>query len=167
MQQNLTQLPCGLRASYGLRVATPNDYEFLAILYATTRSDELDRAGFPMDQRAAFCHMQFEAQQRHYRLYFARAHDQVVISNDSLIGRVLVARAPDEIFLVDIALMPASRNLGIGSHIVATLIAESKALVCPLRLYAEKNSRAQALYLRFGFTITGEEGVHDLMELNA
>ena len=158
MQQNL---------NYQLRLASPSDYEFLAMLYATTRSDELDRAGFPFDQRAAFCRMQFEAQQRHYRLYFARAHDQVVMQNESVIGRVLVARASDEIFLIDIALMPANRNLGIGSHIVETLIAESKALVCPLRLYAEKNSRARALYLRFGFTITGEEGVHDLMELNA
>ena len=154
-------------SNYVLRSADPSDYEFLAILYATTRSDELDRAGFPLDQRAAFCRMQFEAQQHHYRHYFARAHDQIVLLNDQMIGRVLVARAPDEIFLVDIALMPNYRNLGIGSQLVANLIAERKALACPLRLYAEKNSRAQALYFRFGFVVTGDEGMHELMELNA
>jgi ribosomal protein S18 acetylase RimI-like enzyme len=153
--------------NYVLRPADPSDYEFLAILYATTRSDELDRAGFPLDQRAAFCRMQFEAQQHHYRLYFARAQDQIVLLNDHVIGRLLVARAPDEIFLVDIALLPDFRNLGIGSQLVANLIAESKAKACPLRLYAEKNSRAQALYLRFGFVVTGDEGVHELMELNS
>jgi ribosomal protein S18 acetylase RimI-like enzyme len=154
-------------SNYVLRSAEPSDYEFLAILYATTRSDELDRAGFPVDQRAAFCRMQFEAQQHHYRQYFARAHDQIVLLNDHVVGRVLVARAPDEIFLVDIALLPDYRNLGIGSQLVANLIAESKAQACPLRLYAEKNSRAQALYLRFGFVVTGDEGMHELMELMA
>ena len=153
-------------SNYVLRSAEPSDYEFLAILYATTRSDELGRAGFPVDQRAAFCRMQFEAQQHHYRLYFARAHDQIVLLNDHVIGRVLVARAPDEIFLVDIALLPDYRNLGIGSQLVANLIAESKAQACPLRLYAEKNSRARALYLRFGFVVTGDEGLHELMELS-
>lgn len=155
------------RQPYKLRAALPGDYGFLAVLYASTRSDELERAGFPIEQRAFFCRMQFEAQQHHYRLYFARAHDQIVLLNDHMIGRVLVARAPDEIFLVDIALLPDYRNLGIGSKLVANLIAESKAQACPLRLYAEKNSRAQALYLRFGFIVTGDEGMHELMELNA
>ena len=158
MQQNL---------NYALRAAVPSDYEFLAALYATTRSDELDRAGFPMAQRAGFCRMQFEAQQHHYRLYFARAQDQIVLLNELMIGRVFVARAPDEIFLVDIALMPDYRGLGIGSQFLSRLIAESRLQMCPLRLYAEKNSRAQALYLRFGFSVTGDEGVHDLMELSA
>ncbi len=152
--------------NYILRDAQPSDYEFLAILYATTRSDELDRAGFPLDQRVAFCRMQFEAQQRHYRLYFARARDQIVMLDDHVIGRILITRAPDEVFLVDIALMPEYRNQGIGSHLVANLIAESKSNNCPLRLYAEKNSRAQTLYLRFGFNVIGDEGVHELMELS-
>ncbi len=156
MQQNVT---------FSLRDAMPSDYEFLAALYATTRSDELDRAGFPLDQRGAFCRMQFEAQQHHYRMYFARASDQIVLLGKRAIGRLLVTRAPDEIFLVDVALMPEDRNLGIGSQLVEGLIAECKPNSCPLRLYAEKNSRAQALYLRFGFIVTGDEGVHDLMEL--
>lgn len=157
MQQNFH---CSLRESM------PSDYEFLVILYATTRSDELDRAGFPHDQRAAFCRMQFEAQQHHYRMYFARASDQIVLKDGCDIGRILITRAPDEIFLVDIAIMPEYRNLGIGSRLVASLVAESKSIDCPLRLYAEKNSRAQALYLRFGFKVIGDEGVHDLMELS-
>ena len=107
--------------NYSLRDALPSDYEFLAILYATTRSDELDRASFPLDQRATFCRMQFEAQQRHYRMYFARASDQIVMLNNQVIGRILIARAPDEIFLVDIALMPEYRNRGIGTDLVTRL----------------------------------------------
>lgn len=149
---------------YVVRPAVPQDREFLAQLYASTRADELERAGFPLDQRAAFCRMQFEAQQHHYALYFARAVDTLLEVDGVPIGRELLARAADELFLVDIALLPEFRGRGIGSQRLALLIDESRALGCPIRLYAEQGSRAEALYRRHGFVVTGEEGVHFLME---
>lgn len=147
-----------------MRPATPDDHEFLAFLYATTRADELDRAGFPHDQREAFCRMQFNAQQHHYGLYFKRARDTIFELDGLPIGREMIARAADELFLVDIALLPEFRNRGIGSHRLQLLIEESRALGCPIRLYAEQGSGAQALYQRHGFVVTGEEGVHFMME---
>lgn len=145
-------------------MASPDDLEFLARLYATTRADELARAGFPVEQRAAFCRMQFNAQQHHYALYFARAVDSVLEIDGVAVGRELLARAADELFLVDIALLPEFRGRGIGSHRLALLIEESRVLNCPIRLYAEQGSRAEALYRRHGFVVTGEEGVHFMME---
>lgn len=149
---------------YAVRPANPDDLEFLARLYATTRSDELDRAGFPLEQRDAFCRMQFTAQQYHYATYFARAHDSIIEIGQQAIGRELVARAADELFLVDIALLPEFRNRGIGSHRLRLLIEESRRLACPIRLYAEQGSGAEALYRRHGFLVTGIEGLHVLME---
>jgi len=147
-----------------VRPARPEDHEFLALLYATTRADELEQAGFPVEQRAQFCRMQFDAQQHHYTLYFARARDTIIELDGHAIGRELIARAADEIFLVDIALLPAFRNRGIGSHRLRLMIAESRKLGCPIRLYAVQGSGAEALYRRHGFVVTGEEGVHFLME---
>lgn len=155
----MTALP-----NYRVRPARPEDLEFLACLYASTRADELEWAGFPLDQRDAFCRMQFNAQQHHYALYFARAVDTLIEVDGVAIGRELLARAADELFLVDIALLPEFRNRGIGSHRLALLIEESRALNCPIRLYAEQGSRAEALYRRNGFVVTGEEGVHFMME---
>lgn len=149
---------------YRVRPARPEDREFLALLYATTRAAELDRAGFPPDQREAFCRMQFEAQQHHYALYFARAVDTLFEVDARPIGRELIARAADELFLVDIALLPEFRNRGIGSQRLRLLIDESRRLGCPIRLYAEQGSGAEALYRRHGFVVVGEEGVHFMME---
>jgi GNAT superfamily N-acetyltransferase len=150
--------------NYRVRLAVPGDLEFLQRLYASTRADELERAGFPVEQRAAFCRMQFNAQQHHYALYFARAVDSVLEIDGVAIGRELLARAADELFLVDIALLPEFRGRGIGSHRLALLIEESRVLNCPIRLCAEQGSRAEALYRRHGFAVTGEEGVHFMME---
>ncbi len=155
----MTTLP-----DYQVRPARPQDHEFLALLYATTRADELDYAGFPVEQRDAFCRMQFDAQQHHYALYFARARDMIIELDGQAIGRELIARAADELFLVDIALLPAFRNRGIGSHRLRSLIDESRKLNCPIRLYAVQGSGAEALYRRHGFVVTGEEGVHFMMQ---
>jgi ribosomal protein S18 acetylase RimI-like enzyme len=149
---------------YRVRLASPDDLTFLERLYASTRADELERACFPLEQRAAFCRMQFNAQQHHYALYFARAVDTVLEIDGVAIGRELLARAADELFLVDIALLPEFRNRGIGSHRLRLMIEESRRLGCPIRLYAEQGSGAEALYRRHGFVITGEEGVHFMME---
>lgn len=145
----------------------PGDREFLARLYASTRADELERAGFPLDQREAFCRMQFNAQQHHYTLYFARAVDTLIEVDGVAVGRELIARSSDELFLVDIALLPEFRNRGIGSDRLRRLIDDSRALQCPIRLYAEQGSRAQAWYQRYGFAITGEEGVYFMMQRDA
>lgn len=150
--------------AHQIRPALPADREFLAELYASTRADELERAGFPPEQRAAFCRMQFEAQQAHYTRHFARAMDTIIEVDGVAAGRELIARAPDELFLVDIALLPHHRGRGVGSARLALLIAESRELACPIRLYAEQGSRAQALYARHGFVVTDEQGVHYLME---
>ena len=108
--------------------------------------------------------MQFNAQQHHYALYFARARDTILELGGQAFGRELIARAADELFLVDIALLPEFRNRGIGSQRLRLLIEESRQFRCPIRLYAEQGSGAEALYRRHGFVVTGEEGVHFMME---
>jgi GNAT superfamily N-acetyltransferase len=143
-----------------LRPATPDDLAFLATLYASTRADELALAGFPPNQRDAFCQMQFNAQQQHYRNYFGHAVDSLILCEGVPIGRELIARTNNEIFLVDIALLPPHRNLGIGTARVRALIDESEQRGLPIQLYAEKMTRAYLLYGREGFVFTGEEGLY-------
>jgi len=70
-------------------------------------------------------------------------------------GAVQIDRIPEEIRLVDIALLPGFRQRGIGSAILALLIEEANRSALPLALTVSKsNARARRLYERCGFQVT-------------
>ncbi|HTD51708.1 MAG TPA: GNAT family N-acetyltransferase, partial [Thermoanaerobaculia bacterium] len=73
-------------------------------------------------------------------------------------------RKPKEIRLVDIALLPAFRGKGVGTRLLAELIAEAKGRGVPLTIHVELFNPARRLYDRLGFTPVEEHGVHVLME---
>lgn len=138
--------------SVTLRPARPDD-AFLFALYAGTRADELAAWGWDAAQRDAFLVMQFRAQQRHYEAAWPRAEHRVVCLAGRPIGRLLVAREPDEIRLVDIALLPEHRGAGIGAGLIRGLLAEAARAGLPVRLHAARDSRARRLYERLGFVV--------------
>jgi ribosomal protein S18 acetylase RimI-like enzyme len=79
-------------------------------------------------------------------------------------GRLLVARWPEEIRIVDISLLPEFRGHGAGSELLGRLMAEAAADGKRLSIHVERNNRALALYERLGFRPAAETGVHLRME---
>jgi ribosomal protein S18 acetylase RimI-like enzyme len=150
--------------AFSVRPSTDADTEFLNELYASTRADELEMAGFPIDQRAEFCRSQFSLRQHHYKTYFPDAIDHIIVLDGLNIGRELISFEPKEIMLMDIALLPIYRGLGLGSELLRRLIARSKSMQLPIRLHADQGSRAQALYERHGFVIIEDQMPHWHME---
>ncbi len=146
-----------------LRPATPEDNEFLYQLYASTRADELDAAGFQASEREAFCRMQFGLRQHHYGVYFANAVDRILLWDGQAIGRELVLRDTQWIELIDIAILPTHRGRGIGSALLQDLIKESVERRLPIHLFADQGSRAQMLYQRHGFVIAEDHAPHWFM----
>lgn len=72
-------------------------------------------------------------------------------------GRFRVVRFPDRIFLGGIQIHPAFQGNGIGTHLITTLIEESRASGKPLQLDVEKNNaRARRLYESLGFEQVAE-----------
>jgi ribosomal protein S18 acetylase RimI-like enzyme len=72
-------------------------------------------------------------------------------------GRLRVVRTQTEIELAGIQVRPGHQSHGIGTRIITGLLAEAAAAGLPMTLSVEKdNPRAQALYRRLGFTLTGE-----------
>ena len=65
----------------------------------------------------------------------------------------MVNRTPDQILLVDIALLPEHRNAGIGTALVKTVLSEAASAGKPVVLHVEKFNRARFLYERLGFSI--------------
>ena len=69
-----------------------------------------------------------------------------------------------EIRMVDIALLPPSRNAGIGTALRRDLLAEAAVAHQPVRLHVEQCNPALRLYERLGFVPIADKGVYLLME---
>jgi ribosomal protein S18 acetylase RimI-like enzyme len=147
-----------------LRPAAAGDEEHLYRVYASTRQEELAPLGWAEAEREAFLRMQFTAQDRYYRAQFPEASYQVVLAGERPAGRLYVDRRPDEIRVLDIALLPEHRGGGIGSALLRDLFAEARARGVPVRLHVERSNPALRLYTRLGFEPIGERIPYLLME---
>jgi ribosomal protein S18 acetylase RimI-like enzyme len=141
-----------------MRPITAADHPFLFELYASTRMDELAVTAWTTAQKTAFLQQQFTAQHAHYTQLDHTAFD-LLLRDGEPIGRLYVRRAPDEISIVDIALVPAARNTGIATALLGDLIAEATRTATPLRTHVEKHNPAHRLYERLGFRIVEDRGV--------
>lgn len=147
-----------------LRPVRAGDEPRLLQIYASTRLEELASLGWSADVQAAFLRQQFDAQHRHYHQQYADADFQLVLLDDRPIGRLYTARWPGEIRLIDIALLPEHRNVGIGTHLIRCLMDEAALAGKPVRLHVTPFNPALRLYQRLGFTKIADRGPHWLME---
>ena len=77
---------------------------------------------------------------------------------------MIVERRDQEIRCIDLSLLPAKRNHGIGEFLIRQLQDEAKRENKPLRLQVIRSSRAVGLLERLGFARTSETGTHFQME---
>ena len=140
-----------------LRPVEPADDEFLLDVYASSRADEMALVDWTDEQKRAFLRSQLDAQRADYEGRFPRADYDVIVVGGRPAGRLWVARKPDEIHLIDIALLPEFQNRGVGKFLLGRLIEESEAKGLPLRhtVYFY-NPQARRFYERLGFTKCGE-----------
>jgi ribosomal protein S18 acetylase RimI-like enzyme len=151
-------------ASITLRTITEEDMPFLLRLYATTRMDELAQVPWTDDEKAAFVVQQFTAQHTHWQANYSDTTWDLILSDGEPIGRLYVARWPEEIRIVDIALLPEHRNAGIGTAFFRQLFTEADETGRKVSTHVEVFNPAKRLYERLGFVQAGDRGVYLLME---
>ena len=159
MDDGLTDLPPGIE----LRPVVASDRGFLLALYATTRADELSVVPWTEAERAAFVEMQFEAQDVSYRQSYPDGRFLVVLSAGERIGRLYLARLADEIRVMEITIAPARRGQGIGSALMASVLAEADRDGLAVSLHVEPWNPAKRLYERLGFETQGVQEVYESM----
>jgi ribosomal protein S18 acetylase RimI-like enzyme len=147
-----------------LRLVEPDDEAFLYRVYASTRQEELAQSGWDETQIAGFLRMQFDAQSSYYEEHYRGAEFSVILSGGRPVGRLYVARWPEEIRIVDIAILPEHRGMGIGTHLLRDLISESEESGKPLSIHVERFNPALRLYGRLGFRTVADKGVYLLMQ---
>jgi GNAT superfamily N-acetyltransferase len=155
------------RQQVTLRNATDNDVAFLCEVYASTRTEELALTDWDDGRKAEFCHMQFTAQDAHYKTYYPSARYHVIECDGEPVGRLYVDRWEREIRIMDIALLTEWRGRGIGSGLLEALQTEGAAVGKVLSIHVEKFNPALQWYERLGFQAVEDKDVYWLMRWEA
>lgn len=130
--------------------ATSADQAFLFEVYASTRgADRVEALGTQYQERAA-----------HYRRRCPQAEECILLWRGARAGTAIICRRPQEIRLMDLAVLPAYRNLGMGTELLRKLQAEAASTHKSLGLQVARTNRARCLYERLGFAIIGETPNH-------
>lgn len=151
-------------SSVTLRPAVAGDEDFLFAVYAGTRADELAQVDWDDAQKESFLRMQFKAQSHHYSTQYPRAEFQIIQFQDQPVGRLYVHRRPDEIRVMDVALIPRFQRRGLGTALMTDLLEEGDRTGRRVTVHVETFNPALRWYERLGFKPVASNGVYQLME---
>jgi ribosomal protein S18 acetylase RimI-like enzyme len=148
-----------------LRPEQPQDRDFRFDLFCKSRLPEWDLAPLDPAVRHRLMAMQFEAQTTSYAAQFPNARFDIIELEGRPIGRIVVDRPGDKIYIVDQAIVPELRSRGAGTAIMRALMDEATAAGLPARLtVADSNDPSLRLYERLGFRQIGEAMMYMEME---
>ncbi|MFG6456398.1 GNAT family N-acetyltransferase [Roseateles sp. BYS96W] len=149
---------------YQLRPTGPGDDAWQLAIYASTRTEELALTGWPRAQCDAFVAQQHRAQQQHYWRHYPRSLCQLILVDGAVAGRLWVDSRADRLHVLDISLLPAFRDRGLGTRCLLNLAKEAAATDRPLGIQVEVHNPARRLYERLGFAADGEaQGLYQPM----
>lgn len=146
------------------RPAQESDRAFLQRVYASSREEELALVPWSQEEKEAFLQMQFQAQDKYYHAHYTGAEFLIIATPVESIGRLYLLRSEKEIRIMDITLLPAWRNRGIGAALLGQLLTEAEATQRIASIHVEVFNPARRLYQRLGFKEAAQKGVYILME---
>jgi ribosomal protein S18 acetylase RimI-like enzyme len=153
-----------LPAPLHVRESTSDDLEFLQRVYFSTRWEELEITGWSEVHKLGFLHMQFQAQDMHYRAHYPGAEFLVVLRGDEPVGRIYLYATPTELRIMDIALLPEHRGHGHGRALMHAALQGARADHKIVTLHVEHQNPARVWYERLGFQALEDRGVYLFME---
>jgi ribosomal protein S18 acetylase RimI-like enzyme len=155
--------PKGGRDAVALRLATDADYDFMRVLYHSTRAEEMLHFPFDDSQKNAFLDWQFSMQWKHYAEHYPTCERSIIEVDGVAAGRLYVDRWKVEIRVVDIALLPEFRDRGIGAALMREVMEQARAANKQVSIHVEVFNPARALYDRLGFVEVDTSGAYALM----
>jgi ribosomal protein S18 acetylase RimI-like enzyme len=137
-----------------LRPATWDDFEFLYHVLKTTMREHVER----------IWHWDDQWQREYFGQNFNPDENQIIVLYGKDIGVFGTRRQDDEIFLARIYILPGYQNQGIGTQLLASLLAEAAHQGLEVTLRVLKGNPARRLYERMGFVTVEESGTHYSMK---
>jgi GNAT superfamily N-acetyltransferase len=147
-------------AGIALRTVEARDDAFLRALYYGVREAELAATPWDEPTKRAFANSQFDLQDRWYRSQYEGVKLLVIEHLGEPIGRLYLHEFPSELRLMEITLLPARRNAGLGTALIEWLKGLAAGEGRAVTLYVEGFNPARALYARLGFTEETTEGIY-------
>jgi len=130
--------------------AADDGFRFELFCGSRPPGEDLSALDAPLQEQ--LMRQQFCGQDASYRANYPDARFEIVESRGAPIGRIVTARTPDAVLIVDIALIAAWRGQGIGASLVNGVLNEARAAGLPVRLSVfANNAAALRFYLRLGF----------------
>lgn len=142
-----------------LRLVTDDDEQFLRELFEVSRP-HLQQLPLPEPQRRQLIDMQWHAQRTGYAAAYPDAEQLIIDVAGRAVGRLIRDRSGTTVTVVDIAIVPAERNHGIGTAVLADVMSRAGAT----RLHVAADNPARRLYERLGFRVRGHAGIDLAME---
>jgi ribosomal protein S18 acetylase RimI-like enzyme len=106
-----------------------------------------------------------EWQRRHFEGRFAIVKPRVILlgpePGSEPVGMIELERRPAELYVSNIQILPSFQGAGIGTAVLREVLNEARAMGVPAALQVlHANLRAQRLYERLGFRVTGSDDTH-------
>jgi ribosomal protein S18 acetylase RimI-like enzyme len=141
----------------------PTDKPFLKELYCVSRDFEMAYLQWPETEIRSFLESQFELQTKHYNTHYKNGNFDLIRINGRNIGRLYIFRRPSHIRVMDITILRAYRNQGIGTFLMNEVVDEARNQKNKISLHVEPNNPAHRLYCRLGFKKEELRGVYEYM----
>jgi ribosomal protein S18 acetylase RimI-like enzyme len=137
-----------------LRLRRDADADFLCDVYVAHRWPEMAATGWPPQTCLAFLRDQHRLQDLNYRKFCDGAAWCVIEVGGERAGRLYLFLRDGDLRLMDIALMPAYRNRGVGGALIRAIQDQAAGLgAAKVSLYVEGANPALRLYERLGFKL--------------
>lgn len=141
-----------------------SDIGLLFDIYASTREEITSYAGWNQKQKEDFLNNQFWLQHNAYMKNYDNPLYLIIKYQKKDAGRLYLNIKEDELRIIDIAILPQARGVGIGTALLTNLLAQAEKDTKKISIHVEKQNRALSLYERLGFTCVEEGSVYNLME---
>jgi GNAT superfamily N-acetyltransferase len=148
-----------------LQAATDLDQPLLFRLFAEQRTRMFVAAGLDEQQVEAVLKSQFQFRSHAYSRQHPFAEDRILVTDSGeRIGRVLIDWSEGVGRLIDFAILGSHQGLGIGTSVLERCLEEAALRGCRLQLTVDRDSPAEHLYARMGFTVKDETPLQRQME---
>lgn len=148
-------------SAFTLRPEVEADAAFRLALFRASRGPGWDQVPLPPDMMTQIMEQQFSLQTQGYASAYPDARLEIIEIDGAPAGRLATHRGDDALHLIDIAVTPERRGLGVGEAILCALMDEAAALSVPVTLQVGvDNPPAQRLYHRLGFVLESVSETH-------